>query len=139
VRHYTTRAIEALDPQAAIVRADLAVPVSALPRLVESCAVAGARYGRRVFLFGHAGIGILHVLIPARREAEADWAAAEAAKDQLISAAIDLGGTVSGEHGMGSGNRKYAARALGPALGLMKAVKAVFDPKGILNPGKIWE
>jgi D-lactate dehydrogenase (cytochrome) len=139
VRHYTTRAIEALDPAADIVRADLAVPISTLPRLVESCAAAGAEYGRRIFLFGHAGIGILHVLIPARREATRDWQAAESAKDRLVSAAIELGGTVSGEHGMGSGNRKYAATALGPALDLMKGVKVVFDPKGILNPGKIWE
>lgn len=139
VRHYTTRAIEALDPEAATVRADLAVPISALPRLVEACAETGARYHRRVFLFGHAGIGILHVLIPARRDRTADWDAAEAGKDELVSAAIELGGTVSGEHGLGSGNRKYAARALGPALDLMKSVKAVFDPKGILNPGKIWE
>lgn len=139
VRHYTTRAIEALDSEAATVRADLAVPVSALPRLVECCVAAGTRYGRRVFLFGHAGIGILHVLIPARRAVHADWAAAEAAKDELVSAAIELGGAVSGEHGMGCGNRKYAAAALGPALGLMKGVKAVFDPKGILNPGKIWQ
>jgi D-lactate dehydrogenase (cytochrome) len=139
VRHYATRAIEALDSEAATVRADLAVPISALPRLVESCAAVGAKHGRRVFLFGHAGIGILHVLIPARREAAADWAAAETAKDELVAAAIELGGTVSGEHGMGSGNRKYAENALGPALGLMKAVKAVFDPKGILNPGKIWD
>lgn len=139
VRHYATRAIEALDPESATVRADLAVPISALPSLVESCAVAGAKHGRRVFLFGHAGIGILHVLIPARPDVSADWIAAESAKDELVSAAIELGGTVSGEHGMGSGNRKYAARALGPALDLMKAVKGVFDPKGILNPGKIWE
>jgi D-lactate dehydrogenase (cytochrome) len=139
VRHYATRAIEALDPEADTVRADLAVPISALPRLVESCAAAGAKHSRRVFLFGHAGIGILHVLIPARRQAVGEWTAAELAKDDLVAAAIDLDGAVSGEHGMGSGNRKYAAAALGPALALMKAVKAVFDPKGILNPGKIWE
>lgn len=139
VRHFATRSIEALDPKSATVRADLAVPISALPRLVETCRAAGARHGRRVFLFGHAGIGILHVLIPARREATADWSAAGAAKDELVAAAVGLGGAVSGEHGMGSGNRKYAANALGPAVHLMKAVKAVFDPKGVLNPGKIWE
>lgn len=139
VRHYATRAIEALDPESATVRADLAVPISALPRLVERCGEAGIKQGCRVFLFGHAGIGILHVLIPARRAESASWAAAQTAKDDLVAVAIELGGTVSGEHGMGSGNRKYAANALGPALDLMKAVKGVFDPKGILNPGKIWE
>jgi D-lactate dehydrogenase (cytochrome) len=138
VRHYTTRAIQALDPEARVVRADLAVPISALPELVAACGAAGRQYGCDVFLFGHAGIGILHVLIPARAETPR-WAAAVAAKDELVRAVISLHGAVSGEHGMGLGNRSYAIAALGPALGLMKGVKAVFDPRGILNPGKIWE
>ncbi len=138
VRHYATRAVAALDPEAGIVRADLAVPISALPDLVEAGGRARERHGRQVFLFGHAGTGILHALIPAPASSPA-WPAAEAAKDDLVESALALGGAVSGEHGMGLGNRRYAARALGPALDLMKGIKAVFDPKGILNPGKIWE
>lgn len=138
IRHFASCAVQAADPQAGIVRADLAVPISALPELTAACAAAGARHGCPVFLFGHAGIGILHVLIPARPQSRA-WAAAEGAKDDLVDAALNLGGAVSGEHGMGLGNRRYAARALGPALDLMKQIKAVFDPQGILNPGKIWE
>ncbi len=139
VRHYATRAIAALDPQVGIVRADLAVPISALPELVDAATAAGEQHGREVFLFGHVGIGILHALIPARREVADEWDAAEVAKSRLIDAALGLGGAVSGEHGMGLGNRSYAARQHGPALEVMKGVKAVFDPKGILNPGKIWE
>lgn len=137
VRHHATRAVAAMDPGAGTVRADLAVPISALPEIVRACAAVGARCRRGVYLFGHAGIGVLHALIPARPDS-AEWAAAETAKDQLIEAALNLGGAVSGEHGMGVGNRRYAARAFGPALELMKRIKAVFDPKGILNPGKIW-
>ncbi len=137
VRHYATRAVAALDPAAGTVRADLAVPLSALPDLVSACAAAGARHACPVHLFGHAGIGILHALILARPDTAA-WAEAEAAKDELVETALGLGGAVSGEHGMGIGNRRYAARALGPALGLMQSIKAVFDPHGILNPGKIW-
>jgi len=138
IRHYTTRAIQALDPQAGVVRADLAVPISALPDLVATCAAVGKRRDCRVYLFGHAGIGILHVLVPARPETRC-WGAALAAKDDLVRTVIELGGAVSGEHGMGVGNRRYAVRALGPALDLMKGLKAVFDPRGILNPRKIWE
>jgi len=139
IRHYATRAIEALDREAATVRADLAVPISALPELARAAAAVAASTGRRVFIFGHAGIGILHVLIPARRADPAEWQAAEAAKDEVVDTAIRLRGAVSGEHGMGLGNRRYAARAFGTGLELMKQIKAVFDPKGILNPGKIWE
>jgi len=115
------------------------VPLSALPDLVRAASAAAERQGLRVFVFGHAGVGILHVLIPARRDIAAEWRSAEAAKDEIVEGAVRLGGAVSGEHGMGLGNRRYAQRAHGPALQLMKEIKAVFDPKGILNPGKIWE
>jgi D-lactate dehydrogenase (cytochrome) len=138
VRHHATRAVAALEPAAGVVRADLAVPISALPELVREASALGRRLGRGVFVFGHAGTGILHVLIPAPSGGE-DWEAAEAAKSDLVEVALGLGGAVSGEHGMGLGNRPYARRALGPALDLMKEIKAVFDPAGILNPGKIWE
>lgn len=138
IRHYATRAVQSRHPESAVVRADLAVPISALPQLVARCVATAARHGREVFLFGHAGIGILHVLIPARRETS-EWVAAEAAKENLIDDTLALGGAISGEHGMGLGNRRFAGRALGPALDLMKQIKAVFDPNGILNPGKIWE
>jgi D-lactate dehydrogenase (cytochrome) len=139
IRHYATRAIEALDPESETVRADLAVPISALAEMVCCCESAEAERGLRIFLFGHAGTGILHALIPARRAQAEAWRRAEAAKDALIANALRRGGAVSGEHGMGLGNRRYAARAHGPALALMKAIKSVFDPHGILNPGKIWE
>ena len=86
-------------------------------------------------VFGHLGIGIIHVLI---RAAAAERAAAEDARDALIEAAIALDGSCSGEHGMGLGNRRHAAREHGEALDLMRAVKDVFDPRGILDPGKMW-
>ncbi|TFH28535.1 MAG: FAD-binding oxidoreductase, partial [Myxococcales bacterium] len=65
--------------------------------------------------------------------------AAQTTRDELIATALRLGGAVSGEHGMGLGNRGYARRAFGPALDLMRGVKDVFDPAGIFNPGKIWD
>ena len=61
-----------------------------------------------------------------------------AARDALVERALALGGSCSGEHGMGLGNRRYAAREHGAALELMAGVKALFDPHGILNPGKMW-
>jgi D-lactate dehydrogenase (cytochrome) len=135
IREQATRAIEALRPGAATVRADLAIPIGSLPALVERCEALGAERGLAVHLFGHAGIGILHALVLAD---DAERAAAEAARDALVGSALALGGSCSGEHGMGLGNRRYAVREHGEALALMRGVKALFDPGGILNPGKIW-
>ncbi|MGH7894170.1 MAG: FAD-binding oxidoreductase [Candidatus Binatia bacterium] len=135
VRELATRAVEAKRPGAATVRADLAIPIGALPALVAACEQAAAAHGVTVHCFGHAGIGILHALILAD---EPERPVAEAVRDELVLIAIGLGGSCSGEHGMGLGNRRFAAREHGTALGLMQGVKALFDPHGILNPGKIW-
>jgi len=135
IREHATRAIGALRPEAATVRVDVAIPIGALPALVARAEAIAAERGVAVHLFGHAGIGILHALALAD---EAERPAADAARDALVEAALGLGGSCSGEHGMGLGNRRYAAREHGPALALMRGVKALFDPDGILNPGKIW-
>ncbi len=135
VREHATRAVAATRPGAAIVRADVAIPIGALAVLVERCARIAAERGLAVHLFGHAGIGILHALVLADA---AGRAAAEEARDALVAEALALGGSCSGEHGMGLGNRRYAAREHGAALALMQGIKTLFDPCGILNPGKIW-
>lgn len=135
VREHATRAVEAASPGAVTVRADVAIPIGALPDLVAACERHAAEHGLVAHCFGHAGLGILHVLVLAD---EPGRAAADAVRDALVDVAIALGGSCSGEHGMGTGNRRYARREHGPALALMQGVKTVFDPQGILNPGKIW-
>src|SRR5436309_194962 len=135
IREHATRSIAALRPDAATVRADLAIPIGALPRLVARCEAVAAERGLIVHLFGHAGIGILHALVLADA---AERAAADAGRDVLVEEALALGGSCSGEHGMGLGNRRYAAREHGAALALMQRVKQLFDPQGIFNPGKMW-
>jgi D-lactate dehydrogenase (cytochrome) len=135
IREHATRAIEAGRPGAATVRADLAIPIGALPALVAACERIARERSLLVHCFGHAGIGILHALVLAD---DAERAAADTARDALVEIALGLGGSCSGEHGMGLGNRRYAAREHGAALPLMQGVKALFDPHGILNPGKMW-
>ena len=135
IRELATRAVSAERPDAAVVRADVAIPIGALPALVERCEALAAERGLAVHLFGHAGIGILHALVLAD---EGERPAADAARDALVAHALALGGSCSGEHGMGLGNRAWAAREHGAALSLMQGVKALFDPHGILNPGKMW-
>jgi D-lactate dehydrogenase (cytochrome) len=135
IREHATRAIAALRPDAATVRADVAIAIGALPALVARCEAVATQCGVDVHLFGHAGIGILHALVLADA---AERPAADAARDALVEAALALRGSCSGEHGMGLGNRAWAAREHGPALEVMQGVKRLFDPHGILNPGKIW-
>ncbi|HLY37795.1 MAG TPA: FAD-binding oxidoreductase [Candidatus Binatia bacterium] len=135
IREHATRGIAALRPEAATVRVDVAIPIGALPALVVRAEAIAAERGLMVHLFGHAGIGIVHALVLAD---DAERPVAEAARDALVEAALALGGSCSGEHGMGLGNRRYAEREHGAALGLMRGVKALFDPHAILNPGKIW-
>jgi D-lactate dehydrogenase (cytochrome) len=138
VRHWTTRSIRATNPGTEIVRTDLAVPISRLPEVVDESYRCGDAAGVRLYAFGHAGLGIVHVLIAESPAEDARWRAALAVKDEILRFVLSVGGTVSGEHGLGLGNRNYAALEHGAALALMKDVKRVFDPHGILNPGKIW-
>jgi D-lactate dehydrogenase (cytochrome) len=138
VRHWTTRSIRAANPGTEIVRTDLAVPISKLPEVVDESYRRGDAAGVRLYAFGHAGLGILHVLIAESPRDAVRWNAALSVKDEILRFVLSLGGSVSGEHGLGLGNRGYAALEHGPALALMKEVKRVFDPHGILNPGKIW-
>jgi D-lactate dehydrogenase (cytochrome) len=138
IRHFTTRAIQALNPHAKTLRTDMGFPVSRLPDIVEHSYAIAERHGVVLHTFGHAGIGILHALLREDPADTARWAAANQAKDDIVSFVLSVGGTASGEHGIGLGSRKYVEQEHGGALAVMKGVKQLFDPKGILNPGKIW-
>jgi len=138
IRHFTTRAIQSLNPKAKTLRTDMGFPVSRLPEIVEQSYAIAARHGVVLHTFGHAGIGILHALIREESEDVTRWAAASLAKDEIVAFVLSVGGTASGEHGIGLGSRKYTQKEHGAALEVMKGIKQLFDPKGILNPGKIW-
>ncbi len=138
VRHFTTRAIQALNPRAKTIRTDMGFPVSRLPDVVERSYAIAERYGVVLHTFGHAGLGILHALLREDPNETARWATAQQAKDDIVAFVLSVGGTASGEHGIGLGSRKYVQQEHGAALELMKGIKQLFDPKGILNPGKIW-
>ncbi len=138
IRHFTTRAIQALNPRAKTIRTDMGFPISRLPEVIDQSYAIAGRYGTVLHTFGHAGLGILHALLREDPADEQRWALANRAKDEIVAFVLSIGGTASGEHGIGLGSQKYVAQEHGAALELMKGVKQVFDPKGILNPGKIW-
>jgi glycolate oxidase len=116
---------------------DVAVPRSRIPEMVERAKQAGARRGLTIATYGHAGDGNLHCNVLFDREEErprVDEAVAE-----ILRAAVDLGGTITGEHGVGLAKRAFLVYEQGEELvALQRRLKAVFDPLGILNPGKIF-
>ena len=115
---------------------DVVVPVSRLPALVDGVRTLSERHAVPIVSFGHAGNGNLHVNLLPRDVDEIERA--YAALPELFALVIALEGTLSGEHGIGLAKREYLPLALGEeTLVLMRAVKAAFDPDGILNPGKL--
>jgi glycolate oxidase subunit GlcD len=116
---------------------DIAVPLNALADAIEGTITIGSAHGLRACSWGHAGDGNLHSTFLFDRTDTTAVAAATRAKADLFAMAIDLGGTISGEHGIGllkSGwlRRQWSAEA----TALHEGVKTTFDPKGLLNPGK---
>ncbi|KAF1697857.1 FAD-binding oxidoreductase [Pseudoxanthomonas jiangsuensis] len=117
---------------------DVVVPVSRIPDLVAGVEALAAEAALPIVVFGHAGNGNLHVNIMYHPDDPAEAARAQAALPRLFALVIALGGTLSGEHGIGVAKREYMVQAFDPAtLAAMRAVKAALDPDGILNPGKV--
>ena len=116
---------------------DIAVPVDRLAEAIAATAEIGARHGLRTCSWGHAGDGNLHSTFMLDRTDAAALDRAHDAAEELFALALRLGGTLSGEHGVGVVKRDALATQFEPAqLALMHHVKRAFDPKGLLNPAK---
>jgi glycolate dehydrogenase FAD-linked subunit len=116
---------------------DIAVPLDRLGEAIEGSLELGRRLGVPACSWGHAGDGNLHTTFLLATEDEAELALAPRLSDELFELALRLGGTISGEHGVGFVKRNWLARQLGPrAFELHTAVKHAFDPKNLFNPGK---
>lgn len=130
-------ALPALERKGTTLLDDVAVPRPALPEMLARIRRAGERHRLVIGTFGHAGDGNLHPTIVFDRTDAASTSAAFAAFDEIVRDAMSLGGTISGEHGVGALKRDYLGAMVGePERALMARVKAAFDPHGILNPGK---
>jgi glycolate oxidase len=117
---------------------DVSVPRSEIPGMVQRVKEIGHQVGLPVVVFGHAGDGNLHpTILFDRRDPEQVRRAEQAAAD-IFAAAIELGGTLSGEHGIGTLKRDYMAMALGSvAIDIQHQIKCALDPRNVLNPGKM--
>ena len=117
---------------------DVVVPVSKIPALVDGIEALSREFGLPIVAFGHAGNGNLHANILYDPEDADQDARAHAALPRLFALTLSLGGTLSGEHGIGTAKRAYMANAFdAPTLAAMRAIKRALDPDGLLNPGKV--
>jgi glycolate oxidase len=128
-------AIERLGP---VLAEDVCVPRSKVPEMLASIEEIANRHGATIATVAHAGDGNLHPMIMSPPGDDAARAAAQAAFEEMLTAAIELGGTVTGEHGVGLLKRGGMRRELSPGvLAMQLAVKRTLDPLNLFNPGKV--
>lgn len=131
---------EAVKSISAYKEEDTVVPRASLPQLIRGVKEICGRFGITSICYGHAGDGNVHVNILKDRLDDASWERnADLAVREIFRLAVSLGGTISGEHGIGYSQKSYLPLAISPTeLALMSRIKRIFDPNDILNPGKIF-
>jgi glycolate oxidase len=121
-----------------VVLEDATVPRSKIPAMMSCLDAIASRFQLTIGTFGHAGDGNLHPTILTDRRDKEEWKRVEAAIDAIFEEALKLGGTLSGEHGIGLAKSRYLEKETSRATILYsRRIKAALDPKNILNPGKI--
>lgn len=117
---------------------DIAVPRNVMAEVVNRIEGIGKKHGLRIGTFGHAGDGNLHPTIVLDKDSPKEVAAAELALAEIFALPLEFGGSITGEHGVGSAKLQYLEAKIGTAnMQLQRNIKKVFDPAGILNPGRI--
>lgn len=138
-RHNAYYACRVSRAGAEVITTDTCVPRS---RLADCIAAAGEVMAQASFpnmTFGHVGDGNFHVLMIVDPRSDEERQEAERLNERIVALALEAGGTCTGEHGVGWHKKAFLAREAGaPAIGLMRQIKTLFDPAGILNPGKIF-
>ena len=123
-----------------VVLEDVTVPRSELAAMVAYVQEVGQRHQVRVGTFGHFGDGNLHPTFLCDERDTEEMARVEKAMVEVFAYAVELGGTITGEHGVGLAKKPYLPGQLGPVgIEILKRVKTAFDPKGILNPGNMFD
>ena len=119
---------------------DITVPRSAIPEIVRQLRDISQRHGLPIVIFGHAGDGNLHPNILFDRRQPEQWATMERMVGEIFAASLALGGSLSGEHGVGLLKKPYLEQALGPvSIDVQRRIKHALDPDNLLNPGKLFD
>jgi D-lactate dehydrogenase (cytochrome) len=137
-RHALGEMIQHNHPEHHILIMDVAVPITRYIELLAAMQAEVKAHGLIAYTLSHAGNGNVHLNIAGRKDDPAEWDLVQTVSERLVLKTIALGGTATGEHGVGLGKRKYMPTQHGTGLAWMRRVKDLFDPNGILNPGKIF-
>ncbi len=136
-RHHAAFAVSAQAPGKRWFATDVCVPLSVLPAAVEHGRACADRRGIPAAIIAHAADGNFHLALTVDPDDPAEVAGARALYAELVDWALERGGTSTGEHGIGIGKLGYLEREHGDLVPYLRALKQVFDPNGILNPGKV--
>ncbi|MCX5808649.1 MAG: FAD-binding protein [Proteobacteria bacterium] len=118
---------------------DVTVPRGQIPNLIKKCKAIAKKYDIEIVILGHAGDGNLHPSILTDVNNKEAYDRALKGLDEIIESTVELGGVLSGEHGIGLEKQKFFRRVIDPnVINLMKGIKQLVDPNNIMNPGKIW-
>jgi D-lactate dehydrogenase (cytochrome) len=137
-RHEAWETIHRAHPKKETLIVDAAVPISRYPDMIVFSQNLVDEHEANGYVFGHAGDGNLHVVLAGDPGDQAEWSTLEKINHAIVEKAIDLGGTCTGEHGVGIGKRKFMQLEHGESYQLMRQIKELIDPKGLLNPDKIF-
>ena len=134
-RHGAYETLVRLQPDMKFLTMDVAVPISQYPEIIAFGRAQLAENGIVAALIGHAGDGNIHLTLPYGNEEALNRV--KAINSAIVHKAIELGGTATGEHGVGIGKKAYMQDEHGEAVDVMRIIKKSLDPNGILNPGKV--
>ena len=137
MRHQAYHAILASRPGSTAIVTDVCVPISSLAVAVDETRADIAASAISGPILGHVGDGNFHAILLVRPDDPAEMAAAKDLSDRMAERALRLGGTITGEHGVGMGKLGHMAAEHGPAWAVMGAIKRALDPAGLMNPGKL--
>ena len=116
---------------------DLGIPPTRIPETIRRAQAIADKYNLLLTTFGHIGDGNVHTTFVTDMRSQEEWERLKPAADELAELALEMGGTITAEHGTGLARAPYMEKQLGPALEVMRAIKKALDPQGILNPGKM--
>ena len=137
-RHEAWETIHRAHPGNETLIVDAAVPISRYPEMIVFSQKLVDENNASGYVFGHAGDGNLHVVLVGDPDNPKEWSLLEEINNRIVTRAVEVGGTCTGEHGIGIGKRKFMELEHGESYHLMRQIKELIDPKGLLNPGKIF-
>jgi D-lactate dehydrogenase (cytochrome) len=137
-RHEAWETIHRAHPKKETLIVDVAVPISRYPEMIIFSQNLVDKNKADGYVFGHAGDGNLHVVMAGAPDDKQEWSTLEKINQSIVERAVELGGTCTGEHGVGIGKRKFMELEHKESYQLMRSIKDLIDPKGLMNPGKIF-